>query len=47
MDREDWWALVHGVVKSRTRVKRLSISCMVNSNYLKIVKLLVDFVFIL
>ena len=23
MDRGDWWALVHGVAKSRTRLKRL------------------------
>ena len=24
MDRGDWWAAVHGVTKSRTRLKRLS-----------------------
>ena len=24
MDRGDWWATVHGVTKSRTRLKRLS-----------------------
>ena len=25
MDREAWWATVHGVAKSRTRLKQLSI----------------------
>ena len=26
MDREAWWATVHGVTKSRTRLKQLSIA---------------------
>ena len=28
MDRGAWWAAVHGVTKSRTRLKRLSMSVM-------------------
>ena len=28
MDRGAWWATVHGVAKSRTRLKRLDTQCL-------------------
>ena len=33
MDREAWHAVIHGVAKSRTRLKRLSSSSSINSIY--------------
>ena len=35
MDREAWWATVHGVSKSRTRLKRLSVQFICWSDYLE------------
>ena len=35
MDQEAWWAILHGVAKSRTRLKRLSMQFICWSDYLE------------
>ena len=39
MDREAWWVTVHGVAKSRTRLKRFSMHALhVNYTAIKLMK---------
>ena len=38
MDRGAWWAIIHRVAKSRTRLKRLSSSCIYVTGYFSAIK---------